>query len=232
MARLMRYFFGAIVLLALVSGCGEDERLSRQGLGTGGASGSGGSGASGGSGGGGVSASFKTLGTAEQIYVTHAKAGAEVTVLDPNGAVVQSQPADEYGSRVFRNLTPGKGYRVKVGAEQSGEIEVRAVDAPPPDASFYANQKLAAGSGYITARDGIKLAVYVTLPGPADQGPYPTVVNYSGYDPAKPGAPLGDYQSMCGALPVLRDGGREHARDRLLRRGLRLLRAAAAPGRL
>jgi predicted acyl esterase len=39
-------------------------------------------------------------------------------------------------------------------------------------------------AGYFAARDGVKLAWQVYLPGPPDQGPYPTVLDYSGYEPA------------------------------------------------
>jgi predicted acyl esterase len=40
------------------------------------------------------------------------------------------------------------------------------------------------GYGYLETRDGTTLSVQVVLPGPADEGPYPTVVEYSGYDPS------------------------------------------------
>jgi len=42
--------------------------------------------------------------------------------------------------------------------------------------------------GYVTMRDGEQLSVNVRLPGPPDQGPYPTVVEYSGYGPSNPDA--------------------------------------------
>jgi putative CocE/NonD family hydrolase len=45
----------------------------------------------------------------------------------------------------------------------------------------------------------------VTLPGPLDNGPYPTVVDYSGYAPSKPGEPIGSYEFLCDSLPVLCD---------------------------
>ena len=46
--------------------------------------------------------------------------------------------------------------------------------------------------GYITTRDGTTLAVMVYLPGRIDRGPYPTVVEYSGYDEANPDGPQED----------------------------------------
>ena len=56
----------------------------------------------------------------------------------------------------------------------------------PKDPSIY-NQTLPAGGyGYLTTRDGTSLAVDVRLPGPASAGPYPTLVEYSGYGYANP----------------------------------------------
>ena len=58
--------------------------------------------------------------------------------------------------------------------------------AAPKDPSIY-NQTLPAGGyGYMTARDGTSLSLDVRLPGPAADGPYPTLVEYSGYGYANP----------------------------------------------
>ena len=40
--------------------------------------------------------------------------------------------------------------------------------------------------GYLTTRDGTQLAISVRLPGPVENGPYPTLVEYSGYGYANP----------------------------------------------
>jgi predicted acyl esterase len=58
-------------------------------------------------------------------------------------------------------------------------------DAPPPAASFYSAQTVNPGFGYLTTRDGTTLSVNVVLP--PGEGPFPTVVEYSGYDPSRPG---------------------------------------------
>jgi uncharacterized protein len=59
------------------------------------------------------------------------------------------------------------------------------VDNPPQ--SFFSDQKLVApGYGYLKVRDGTTLSINIALPGPVEQGPYPTVVEYSGYDPSNP----------------------------------------------
>ncbi len=76
-----------------------------------------------------------------------------------------------------------------------------------PAQDFYANQKLVPGFNYITTRDGTQLSAYVTFPGPPENGPYPTVVNYSGYNPSQPGAPIAGFSgsAQCATLPVLCD---------------------------
>ena len=58
--------------------------------------------------------------------------------------------------------------------------------AAPKNPSIY-NQTLPAGGyGYMTTRDGTSLALDVRLPGPASDGPYPTLVEYAGYGYANP----------------------------------------------
>ena len=59
-----------------------------------------------------------------------------------------------------------------------------ADETPPP--SLYTSQHLTDGYQYIKTRDGTLLSVDVRLPGPIDGGPYPTVLEYSGYDPSNP----------------------------------------------
>ena len=96
---------------------------------------------------------------------------------------------DEQGSLLFRNLEPGDGYTVSSATAISAAVSVADPTVNPP-ASFYKGQpKLPEGGfGYIMTRDGTTLSANVVLPGPADQGPYPTVVEYSGYQPSDPGS--------------------------------------------
>ena len=56
--------------------------------------------------------------------------------------------------------------------------------AAPPSTQGYGQRIPASGYGYLTTRDGTKLAIDVRLP--AGAGPYPTVVEYSGYAYANP----------------------------------------------
>jgi hypothetical protein len=130
-------------------------------------------------------------GSVGQVYVTDAAPNIALDLLDASGAVVQSGATDANGSLIFREVPVGDGYTVSDHAEPgfaSGPVTVAAWD-DPPDASFYQQQAIDAGYGYLKTRDGTLLAIMVYLPGPADQGPYPTVIEYSGYDPANPDSP-------------------------------------------
>ncbi|HFE43983.1 MAG TPA: CocE/NonD family hydrolase, partial [Nannocystis exedens] len=88
-----------------------------------------------------------------------------------------------------------------------------SVEGSLPNPTFYEGQVLQEGFGYIRTRDGTTLSVYVTLPGPPEDGPYPTVINYSGYQPSKPGAPIDadtipepfELDALCLDLPILCD---------------------------
>lgn len=122
----------------------------------------------------------------EQVALLRGEPGTEVTlVLD--GDDVATGTIDEQGSLLFRDLEPSDGYVLRT---DEGDTEPFAVADPAdhPDAEFYADQPLlpAGGFGYITTRDGTTLSANVLLPGAADEGPYPTVVEYSGYQPSDP----------------------------------------------
>ena len=103
-----------------------------------------------------------------------------------------------------QSLKPGT-YRIAVGEGEGTTVtdafDVTGVD-DHPDPSFYEDKELTGvqvnvvgepvdggtvedGFGYIEARDGTLLSAMVRLPDPAvyGEGPYPTVVEYSGYDP-------------------------------------------------
>ena len=155
-------------------------------------------------------APYDVRGSLEQLFVTHANPGQMLTLQDAQGASVQQLPADYQGSLIFRNVAPGAGYTVATTAPFaiSPPVEIEPVVGSVPPQAFYEDQELGQGFGYITMRDGTQLSVFVSLPGPIEDGPYPTVVNYSGYEPSQPdGGLLGglDLSFLCGALPVLCD---------------------------
>ncbi|MGZ4724434.1 MAG: CocE/NonD family hydrolase [Ilumatobacteraceae bacterium] len=133
-------------------------------------------------------ATFTVQPGTNQIAVLGAKPGETLTVRIGSTELAHGT-VDEQGSLLFRNLDPGEGYTVSSASTISGSVAVADPGINPP-ASFYASQpKLPEGGfGYITTRDGTTLSANVLLPGPADQGPYPTVVEYSGYQPSDPGS--------------------------------------------
>ncbi len=110
-------------------------------------------------------------------------------------AVRNGQPAaegtvDSQGSLLFRNLQPGAGYTIESDVVTSPAFVVASPDeTPAPEWYSPERQHLlpAGGFGYIVTRDNTTLSANVLLPGPADKGPYPTVVEYSGYSPSDPG---------------------------------------------
>jgi uncharacterized protein len=94
---------------------------------------------------------------------------------------------DELGSLLVRALAGGSEYRLLYDDGTVSPPFTTLARDEHPDPSFYAEQRLPTeGLGYITTRDGTTLSASVWLPGPADQGPYPTVVEYSGYTPSDP----------------------------------------------
>jgi len=145
--------------------------------------------------------SFTAHGSAEQVYVTGATPGESLQLVNSQGAVVDTQAAGSLGGIVYRNVPPGDGYRVREpGVGESPPLAVLSVQSAPPNTLIY-NQSLPAGGyGYLTTRDGTKLAIDVHLPGPADQGPYPTLVEYSGYGYANPAGPESGIEPIANLL--------------------------------
>ena len=123
--------------------------------------------------------------SAEQVVVTGAEPGQGLTLDGPTTLLVS---ADDLGNAIFRDVLPGDGYTVTSPTGVSEPFRVMAFTDHPDDA-FYAAQELDGGFGYIETRDGTLLAAMVRLPGPIEDGPYPTVVEYSGYTPSDPDSP-------------------------------------------
>jgi predicted acyl esterase len=128
-------------------------------------------------------------GSVNQVYVTGGQPGTSLRLLDRKGKSVSTKPVGSLGGVVFRRVPAGKGYRVRA-ADGSLSVRVGVMrDRPPSNTSIY-NQTLPAGGyGYVYTRDGTSLALDVRLPGPAANGPYPTLVEYSGYGYANPAGP-------------------------------------------
>ncbi len=143
-------------------------------------------------------ADFVAVGGTQQVTVTGARPGVELELADADETVVQTGTTDEAGQLIFRRVEPGAGYFVAAGEGDalvvSEPTDVGGLD-DAPDPSFYEGQTIDVGPngtgafGYVETRDGTTLAIDVRLPGPASEGPYPTVIEYSGYDTANPDDP-------------------------------------------
>jgi predicted acyl esterase len=135
-------------------------------------------------------ADFVAGGSIGQVWVTDATEGDELILVDGTSNEVARGSADRLGSLILRDVEPGPGYTVR-------RIEGDVVYGTPafavlsrtgvPDPSLY-DQELVAGLNYVTMRDGIELAMTVRLPSgmALDDGPFPTVIEYSGYQVAAP----------------------------------------------
>ena len=136
----------------------------------------------------GAQAALKARGSIEQAYVLGAKKGKRLQLLDARGHVVGAGKPDRFGSKIFRELRPGGGYRVKQGRKLSRPFEVLRAGANPPRSFYARKKKLKQGLNYVTMRDGVELAMTVRLPAgkKLSDGPFPTVIEYSGYQVAAP----------------------------------------------
>ena len=157
-------------------------------------------------------ASFTVQESVSQLTIRGAEPGAELQVINANDEVVAEALADDDGDVVIHEVPSGDGYTVAMADLSSGitDVTVSDVAGSIPDQSFYDGQTIEEGFGYIETRDGTTLSAYVVLPGPPEDGPYPTVVEYSGYTPSDPVSGLGalggegfDPSAFCGAIPVL-----------------------------
>jgi dipeptidyl aminopeptidase/acylaminoacyl peptidase len=131
-------------------------------------------------------ADFDTSPGTEQVTITGAEPGDVVELVDEAGATLATGTVDAFGALIFRDLAGGSIVSARNATTRSPVVTVMGRDEHP-DPAFYAEQRLPTeGLGYITTRDGTTLSASVWLPGPAGDGPYPTVVEYSGYTPSNP----------------------------------------------
>jgi predicted acyl esterase len=129
-----------------------------------------------------------------------------MTLISPTGATVATRAATAQGGVLFRDVSPGYGYRVRptAGGAASPILNVFSNQPAPGSTSVYNQSIPSDGYGYLSTRDGTKLAINVhppqdvadVLPLPdgielpnVGPGPYPTLIEYSGYGYADPAGP-------------------------------------------
>ena len=146
---------------------------------------------------------FDARGSVEQIYVTEADPGSRLALVDAGGRTIRAKRVNDLGGLLFRGVRPGDGYRVKEagGGERSKPLTVLTEASEPPSTDVYEQEIPSDGYGYLTTRDGTKLAYSVHPPTDVtnplganlpelDSGPpYPTLIEYSGYGYARPSGP-------------------------------------------
>ena len=135
-------------------------------------------------------APFTGHGSIGQAYLLGGTPGTQVALVRPSGAVVGRGTVDSLGSLIIRNVNPGPGYSFRTTGQFRLSTQPFRVlspnNVPPP--SFYSDQHMVEGLNYITMRDGVKLAATVRLPPGKTlaDGPFPTVIEESGYAIAAP----------------------------------------------
>ena len=143
--------------------------------------------------------SFSARGSAEQVYVTGLDPRAQTSLLSSGGQT----RANPQGGLLFRHVKPGTGYRVQLasGGAKSGPLRVLSNRPAPPNTNIYNQSIPSSGYGYLTTRDGTKLAIDVHPPEDVTTiipgfkppiypgGQTPTLIEYSGYGYADPAGP-------------------------------------------
>ncbi|HEX3562696.1 MAG TPA: CocE/NonD family hydrolase [Solirubrobacterales bacterium] len=167
--------------------------------------------------------SFSAHGSVEQVYATGLPANGSTSLLDSSDNVVATRDANDLGGILFRNVTAGDGYSVRLNStnETSGPLTVMTTQSAPPDPSIYNQSIPSDGYGYMTTRDGTKLAYSVhpptdvlnaeglDLPSPLTSAlqslvapgvKQPTLVEYSGYGYARPSGPVSGIAALANLM--------------------------------
>ena len=134
---------------------------------------------------------FVGIGSIDQASAIGIPADETVELFDDKGKAIRSAKADKLGAAMFYEVEPGEGYTIR-GDFGDGEVSTAPVtvlnreDTPPT--TQYTDQTFTPGLNYIKMRDGIEIAMTLRLPAGKTlaDGPFPTVIEYSGYEVAPP----------------------------------------------
>jgi predicted acyl esterase len=137
-------------------------------------------------------APYTARGSVGDAYVKGAKPGSKLLLVNTRRKIVRTGRADSYGSEIFYDVKPGAWFTVrtprsKKASRGTPKFRVMKPGENPPQ-SFYEGETLHKGLNYVTMRDGTELAMTVRLPAGKTlaDGPFPTFVEYSGYQTAAP----------------------------------------------
>jgi predicted acyl esterase len=146
----------------------------------------------------------------EAAYLT-APAGTTAKLINSAHHAVGGGTVDSLDALVIHDVAPGNGYhfslKYKGSTTSTPSFAVMSQTQPKPR-GFYGSVKMHVGLNYIPMRDGITLAATLRLPAgktSLSQGPFPTLIEYSGYGTAAPGSlldsELGNYKGNPKLLP-------------------------------
>ncbi len=142
-------------------------------------------------------------GSVNAVYVSTTLSGAaatgvSVTLYNSKNATIGTGVTDAHGALVFHDIVPGTGYHATVGGVSRPVFTV--LDTKTPNVSLYNGPALHEGLNYITMRDGINLAATVRLPDGKTlaNGPFVTLIEYSGYTTAAPHSLIDSYLGRAG----------------------------------
>jgi predicted acyl esterase len=138
-------------------------------------------------------APYTATGNVGDATVTDAKPGTMLLLVNKKNRIVKKGKADRFGSKIFYDVKPGAVFTVRTRKNRKRAIGTRKFKVLKPGAnppqSFYDQKVLHEGLNYVTMRDGTELAMTVRLPMGAEtlaDGPFPTFIEYSGYQTAAP----------------------------------------------
>ena len=139
-----------------------------------------------------ATAAFEARGGIRHAYVLDAKRGQRLELVNAQGRVVSKGRADRLGSKIFRNVAPGRGYSVRRHGGWARYTGARPSVCCTRDRTrsgrSIRRKTLKQGLNYVKMRDGVELAMTVRLPRGKTlaDGPFPTLIEYSGYQVAAP----------------------------------------------
>lgn len=157
---------------------------------------------------------FTAAGSARQVYAVGLPAGSEATLVDGAGGTVKTQTVNALGGVLFRNVKPGSGYQVRAASGTTSDALTVHGNSPKQwNTSIYDQAIPSDGYGYLTTRDGTKLAYSVhppsdlggaagggTAPDVAADAPFPTLIEYAGYGYANPAGPDSGIAAIANAM--------------------------------